>query len=158
MTLIEPSTAELSSWLERRVDFARRDPQRTAVQAEGGSLSFGDLERQVQQLAQQLSAAGAGPGVEVAVCLDRRPAAIAAFLGILRVGAAYLPLDPGSPPTHLAAVLASVPKALILTSVDMQGRLPKTDLRVVVTGDRVENSEDPAPGPIEGTLVGILSG
>ena len=145
-SVVEPDAAEFSNWLQRVGDFARLDPHRIAVQSQSRSLSFGDLEREVQTLALALREVGAGPGVEVAVCLDREPAAIVAFLAILRIGGAYLPLDPGSPATHLAAVLESVPEALVVTSSDMQGRLPRTESKVLIIGDRAVSSETPLSG------------
>jgi amino acid adenylation domain-containing protein/non-ribosomal peptide synthase protein (TIGR01720 family) len=61
------------------------------------SVTYGELADASARLADRLTAAGAGPDVLVAVRLERGPAAVAAVLGVLRAGAAYLPIDPGLP-------------------------------------------------------------
>ena len=76
---------------------ARRSPQAPAVLWAGGGLSYGDLDRRATGLARRLRDLGIGPGDRAAVVLEKGWEQAAAVLGILRAGAAYLPVDPGLP-------------------------------------------------------------
>jgi amino acid adenylation domain-containing protein len=68
-------------------------------------ITYGALIAAADQLADNMAQQGAGPGKTVAVCLDRSIAAIVAILGVLRAGAAYLPLDPAWPVDRLRHIL-----------------------------------------------------
>jgi amino acid adenylation domain-containing protein len=91
---------------ERFIAQARRAPASPALSCEGTTLTYGELDRLSDGLAARLAALGAGPESVVAVCLPRSAELVAALLAVLKTGAAYVPLDPGYPPEHLAWVLA----------------------------------------------------
>jgi amino acid adenylation domain-containing protein len=74
-----------------------RTPNAVAVEVDDATLTYRQLGDRAAVIASRLVAAGAGPGVVVAVLLDRTPDLVAALLGILKSGAAYLPLDPRQP-------------------------------------------------------------
>ena len=81
------------------------------------TLSYGELDARAEGLAHRLIGAGIGPEDIVAVALPRSPAMVAAVIGVLKAGAAYLPLDPDYPPERLAFMLRdAAPKALIATA------------------------------------------
>nr|ABI22131.1 putative non-ribosomal peptide synthetase [Streptomyces lavendulae] len=84
---------------------AARHPRRTAVVAGDGSLSYGELAHRSAVVAAALAAEGAGPGCTVGVLMQRGRDLPAVLLGVLRSGAAYLPLDAATPPARLAAVV-----------------------------------------------------
>ncbi|MEU9419272.1 amino acid adenylation domain-containing protein [Streptomyces sp. NPDC048272] len=88
------------------LEAARRHPERTAVVAGDGALTYGELDRRSAAVAAALAAAGAGPGSCVGILMPRGRDLPGALLGVLRSGAAYLPLDAGSPASRLAAVVA----------------------------------------------------
>ncbi|HEU4884066.1 MAG TPA: amino acid adenylation domain-containing protein [Longimicrobium sp.] len=88
------------------LDAAHRHAAATALVWDGGSMSFGELERRSAALAARLAAAGAGPGQVVGICAHWTPELPVAVYAVLRTGAAYLPLDPGLPPARLAHLLA----------------------------------------------------
>jgi len=81
-------------------------PQATALIDPTGSVPYGALDRWSQGIASRLRAQGAGRDTIIAVAIRRSPAMVAAFLGIMRAGAAFLPLDPDGPPDRLRAILA----------------------------------------------------
>ncbi|WPP02039.1 amino acid adenylation domain-containing protein [Pseudomonas sp. HR96] len=78
------------------------------------SLSRGQLDEQASRIAGHLQRAGIGCGAVVAVALPRSASWLAALLGVLKAGAAYLPLDPSQPPQRLRQLLqASAARRLI---------------------------------------------
>jgi amino acid adenylation domain-containing protein len=92
----------LISLFERQV---MATPQSLALCCGDAIWSYRELNNRANTLAAALQADGAGPGVFVAICLDRTPELIAAILGVLKSGAAYLPLDPKYPEERLAYML-----------------------------------------------------
>ncbi|WP_188189738.1 non-ribosomal peptide synthetase [Nonomuraea sp. SYSU D8015] len=86
---------------------AERSPDRPAVLAEGECLSYGELVSRAREMAARLKPlAGSGDGrAVVGVSLPAGPDGIAAVVGVLLAGAAYLPLDPGHPPARAALLL-----------------------------------------------------
>ena len=80
---------------------AESDPDRPAVNAADGTLSYRELDVTAGRIAKGLQDAGVGPGDIVAVILPRSSRLICALLGVLKAGAAYLPLDPQQPPERL---------------------------------------------------------
>jgi amino acid adenylation domain-containing protein len=93
------------SRLELRVaPWAARAPDRIAVDGAGEALSYAELDAQANRFARAFLAAGARPGDRVGVHLPRSGRGVAAMLGALRAGAAYVPLDPGSPPARMRLV------------------------------------------------------
>ena len=74
-----------------------RTPEAVAVQVGNTILTYQQLDDRASAIASRLAQAGAGTGTVVAVLLDRTPDLVAAILGVLKSGAAYLPLDPRQP-------------------------------------------------------------
>jgi amino acid adenylation domain-containing protein len=115
---------------ERFARQARRTPDAVAVVGTGRSLTYRDLDRQAGRLARRLRFLGVGPGALVGLCLDRTPDLVVGILGILKAGAAYVPLDPAYPPQRLAGILGDARPSLVVTErhfadllTDFPGRL-----------------------------------
>jgi amino acid adenylation domain-containing protein len=90
-------------------------PDRLAVEAEEGTLTYGELDRRANRLAHYLRRLGVRAEARVAVCLDRSLGLLVALLGVLKAGGAYVPLDPTYPPERLAYLLASSGARALLT-------------------------------------------
>ncbi len=117
---------------------ACRTPDAVAVEFEGTRWSYIELEREAERLAVQLKRAGAKRGTLVAVCLERTLWLPAALLAVLKTGAAYLPLDPGTPKARRELCLEDANPAVVLTARALRGALPKTTARVVVLEEAVQ--------------------
>lgn len=79
-------------------------PRANAAVDHGRSLTYGELAQRSNALATRLIGAGVRPGDTVGVCGGRSLEALVAFLGILKAGAAYVPLDDSAPPRRLQAM------------------------------------------------------
>ncbi len=90
-------------------------PERLAVLWDGGQLTYGELDRWSDAVAEQLLAAGVAVDQPVALVLERSPEAVVAALGILKAGGAYLPLDPEYPQDRLAFAIADAGATVLLT-------------------------------------------
>ncbi|MFL9907266.1 amino acid adenylation domain-containing protein [Paraburkholderia sp. RL17-337-BIB-A] len=91
-------------------------PEAIAVRFEVRTLTYGELNRQANQLAHTLLQAGIRPDDRVAICLERSLEMVVGLLGILKAGAAYVPIAPGFPGDRLSHMLSdSAPGALITT-------------------------------------------
>ncbi|SDA35443.1 amino acid adenylation domain-containing protein, partial [Methylobacterium sp. UNC378MF] len=94
---------------------AARAPEAVAVVAGSEVLRYAGLEARANRIAHALIARGIGPENIVAVALPRGPDLVAALLGVLKAGAAYLPLDPGYPAARLALMLADARPSCLVT-------------------------------------------
>jgi amino acid adenylation domain-containing protein len=109
---------------ERRAILA---PDAEALRFTGESLSYAELNRRANRLAHELSARGVGPGARVIVSVEPSPYATVALLGILKTGAAYVPLDPGYPPARIQTIFEDTEPSAVVTQAKL---LPKLGARV----------------------------
>jgi hypothetical protein len=80
-------------------------PDAAALVFREGQLTYAALNARANQAARYLRKFGIGPGSIVAICIERSSAIVTAMLGVLKAGAAYLPLDPGYPQERLEYVI-----------------------------------------------------
>ncbi len=99
---------------------ARLTPDAIAVRQWDQVLRYGDLAAASGWLAGQLRLAGVGPESRVGICARRTVALPVMIAGVLRAGGAYLPLDPGQPPSRLRALLDDSDAEIAV--VDQAGR------------------------------------
>ncbi len=102
-------------------------PQAPALAFEGQTLSYGELNDRADALARLLSDRGAGPETVIAVALERGPELAAAFLAVLKTGAAYAPLDLDYPPERLRYMVDVTTPLLTVTRRPLAPRLPRRD-------------------------------
>jgi amino acid adenylation domain-containing protein len=117
----------IHAWIESQV---AHTPEAVAVRHEDEALSYGELNTRANGLAYRLRRLGMGPERCVAILLERGCDLVVAILGVLKAGAAYIPLDPGFPRERLWQVLEDA--SLVLTSrrleVPLPGGAPRLDL------------------------------
>ncbi|MFF7637058.1 amino acid adenylation domain-containing protein [Kitasatospora sp. NPDC008050] len=139
----------LPALIERQ---AARTPDATALDGEGGSRTYAELNADANRLAHLLAELGAGPETTVGVALPRSPDLVLALLAVLKSGAAYLPLDPDYPPSRTADILADAAPQLVLTSQALAAAVPARLPALVLDDEqvrarlRVRPATDPALG------------
>jgi amino acid adenylation domain-containing protein len=87
------------------IESAARYPNRIAVVDRGASMTYRELDESSARLAAELAALEAGPGSRIGLYLDKSLDAIVAVWGVLRAGAAYVPLDVASPVKRIARIV-----------------------------------------------------
>ncbi len=112
-------------------DQARRTPDAPAVSCRGERWSYQELDERAEWIARRLHRAGARPETIVGVCMQRSLDLVAAMLGILKSGAAYLPLDPAYPRDRLAAMIDDSQPLLVLSDQGTSERLSDIGVRTV---------------------------
>ncbi|HEV2733632.1 MAG TPA: amino acid adenylation domain-containing protein, partial [Longimicrobiaceae bacterium] len=110
-----PREAPRSCVHELFAEQAARTPDAPAVSSAGATLTYAALDARSDALARVLRARGVGPESPVALCVERSPEMVAAVLGILKAGGAFVPLDPGYPAERLAWMLADSGARVLLT-------------------------------------------
>ena len=110
---------------------ASQSPLAVAVIDGESRLTYAEIDRRAELLARQLRQLGVRANHVVGVCLERRAQMIVGLLGILKAGAAYLPLDPGYPAERLQYMLEDAAPALVLTQETLRAVLPSTAAQVV---------------------------
>ncbi len=112
---------------------AAERPGAVAVVCGDQQLSYGALDRRADRLARRLRALGVRPGTDtlVGLSLERGPELIVAMLGILKAGAAYLPLDLANPAERIAFILEDTRVPVLITTTSQLSRLPRTSARVL---------------------------
>ncbi|MGC9380731.1 amino acid adenylation domain-containing protein [Streptomyces sp. MH13] len=108
---------------------ADRDPRRVALVAHGSTMTFAALRDRSRAVAGVLARRGVGPGTTVGLAIPRSPDSIVALFAVLRVGAAYVPLELDHPDQRIAAIVADARPEVILTVSTVSPRL---------TGDLIE--------------------
>ncbi|WP_176711164.1 amino acid adenylation domain-containing protein [Streptomyces sp. Ncost-T6T-1] len=106
-------------------EFAARTPQKLAVVASDGGLTYSQLNIRANRLARYLMDLGAEPERLIAVALPSTVDLVVALLAILKSGAGYLPLDPSQPVERLRKMVGSARPLVIVTTADLVHRLPE---------------------------------
>ena len=115
-----------------------RTPDRVALQYEAESLTYAELDRRTEALAQRLRAMGVRPGDLVAVCLRRSPELVISLLAVLKAGGAYVPLDPAHPPRRNRDVLEDSGASILLTESELARPIAAGSARVVLVEETPE--------------------
>lgn len=120
----------------------RRTPNEIAVEFEGRAWTYAELDREAERLAGHLRQAGAGPGRLVAICLDRSEYLLASLLGVLKTGAAYLPLDPATPNARIVLCMEDAAPAVVLTQRSVAHALPDSAAKILILEDLLKALPD----------------
>ncbi|PZO88509.1 MAG: hypothetical protein DI626_01615, partial [Micavibrio aeruginosavorus] len=114
---------------------ALRTPDRPAVVFEGEILTYAELDSKANKLANYLNAEGVGVGKLVSVYMDRSLELVIAFLGVLKSGAAYVPIDPSYPDDRRNYIMEASAAPILLTQEHLLQNAP-SDLCKIVCLDK----------------------
>ncbi|HXJ70752.1 MAG TPA: AMP-binding protein, partial [Verrucomicrobiae bacterium] len=103
---------------------AERHASAPAIVMDGVTLDYATLEQRSNRFARSLVAHGVRRGDRVALWLPKSPDAIVALYGIMKAGAAYVPVDPAAPAVRLATIARDCEVAALVTTRD---RAPALD-------------------------------
>ena len=157
----EERTQLLSDWNATRRDYptgcrmtdlfeaqAARTPAGVALTFAGEQITYGRLNERANQLAHHLRGRGAGPEVRVGICLERSIDLVVGILGVLKAGAAYVPLDPEYPAERVAYMLHDAGAPILLTSRRVGGVAPEAPAeRMYLDADWERVASEPTTDP-----------
>jgi len=110
---------------------ALKTPYVTAISVLGSDMSYRDLDEQSNKLAHYLVNQGVQPGQRVAVCDVRSLELVIELIAVLKVGAAYVPIDHELPQQRLEYQINDADIRVVLTSSEISKRFVKTKLNIV---------------------------
>lgn len=155
--LSEEDARKLAEWNRAELDYPRdetlvglferqaeRTPDAPAVTFEERTLSYRELNRDADRLAARLRSHGVGRGSFVGVHLPRNEAAITALVGVMKAGAAYVPLDVKSPWPRLQGLIEEAGLAAIVSADPWAQTLEAPSCPVLLPSDEEESA------PVEG--------
>ena len=121
----DTASAQPQMWLPALFEAqAERTPEAVAVEDEVSQLSYRELNRRANQLAQHLRSLGVGPEKLVGICTSRSQQMMVALLGVLKAGGAYVPLDPTYPQERLTFMLQDSGVEVLITEQSLLAGLP----------------------------------
>jgi amino acid adenylation domain-containing protein len=149
---VAPPTAEnvatgFVELFQRRAAIA---PYAPAVVCDGIQTSYGDLNRASNRLARHLRTLGIGPQAHVGILVERSARLAVAILGVLKAGAAYVPLDPAYPPERIAFMLNDAGARALVTQERLARQL--TDAGISLPTDTVMLDLQPLPDDSDSDL------
>ncbi|MEV6766765.1 amino acid adenylation domain-containing protein [Streptomyces sp. NPDC051105] len=132
-----PARPDVYPWTGRTLldvfaEAVHEDPQRIAVESGGTRMTLGEVDRRSAVIAAELAAAGIGNGDAVAVIVNRSVHLPAALLGVLRSGAAFVPIDPDYPAQRRAYMRQDARTRATLTLERLRGEVDDTRPVVLV--------------------------
>ena len=132
-------------------------PEAIAAVFESAQLTYRELNRRANQVAHHLQKAGVVPETVVGIYLERSLEMLISLLGVLKAGAAYLPLDPSYPGDRLAFMLKDAAVKFLLCTEAFLGHLPPCGARVFcLDGIGEESEENPSSGATAGNLAYVI--
>ena len=122
-----------------------RTPDAVAVNFEGVSTTYRELDEGANRLAHLLAGHGVSPGQRVALLLPRSAEAIVAMLAVAKTGAAYVPIDPSVPAARMQFVLGDAAPIAAITTTELRPRLDGCDLLVLDIGASADSGVESQP-------------
>ena len=143
-----PEEKCIHEWFESQV---QRTPERIAVVCGSRQLTYRQLSRRSNQLAQRLRCLGVGPEVLVGIHMEPSLEVVVGLLGVLKAGGAYVPLDTTYPSERLAFMLEDTKVSVLLTQTQLVNGLPEHNATAICLDSAWEtgsgqSEEHPASG------------
>lgn len=119
----------------------QRSPEAVAAVIDGRILTYRELDMRADQTAVHLQHLGVGPETRVGIMMERSWEMLAGILGVLKAGAAYVPLDPGFPQDRLTFMVEDANIAVLLTQSKLQSHLVISGVRIIALDAVLANPE-----------------
>ena len=136
---------DLATRFERQVE---QTPEACAVVAGQSRWTYGELNARANKIANSLLSLGVGIEAPVAIYLERSVDMLAAILGVLKAGGAYLPLSPEYPPQRIRGILHDSGSAYLISSTDLIVRVEPLDSVSVLNLDNPLPEENLVSNPL----------
>lgn len=141
----------LNEMFEKQVD---QTPDRIAVEFDGNTLTYQELDQRANQLARRMKNLGIKPHDKVGICIDRSLDMVVALLAAIKLGTTYVPMDPTFPKQRLAWMLEDAQISAILTQEKWVELFPSFKGKMILLDqdrsqiekeatDRIETQIDP---------------
>jgi amino acid adenylation domain-containing protein len=136
----------------------RATPDAAALVSGRDEITYAELNRRANRIAHGLAAAGIRRGDRVGVCMARTPALVASLLGVLKAGAAYVPMDPAHPAPRHRAALALSGARIVLADAASRAGLGGIEGIAIHTPAELDGGrdDDPAPRAEPGDLAYVI--
>jgi natural product biosynthesis luciferase-like monooxygenase protein len=123
-------------------------PDAVALVFEDDELTYRELNERANRLAHYLSGLGVGAESLVGICVERSAEMVTGLLGILKAGAAYVPIDPTYPRERIAYTLTDAGVSVLLTQESLRAVLPQHEARLIcLDSDWPEIAQERADNP-----------
>lgn len=127
---------------------ALRRPNHTAVECNGETATYAELNAQADCVAQRLRAEGIRPGALVALYMAKSCDLFAAMLGILKAGAGYVPMDPKFPTGRINAIVEDAGIGIVLTDRTLGPTIAQSIRAKTIAADRSDDDYAPDLSPV----------
>jgi amino acid adenylation domain-containing protein len=108
-----------------------KSPDAIAIVGKDQNLTYRELNNRANQLAHYLKSLGVSPETLIALCMEKSVEMMVGMLGILKVGGAYIPLDPAYPHERRASKLRNSQASFILTKANIVPTLMSYDAKLI---------------------------
>ncbi len=144
-----PAEACVHELFEEQVE---KTPGATAIVFRDQKLTYRELNSRANQFARRLIALGAGPEVAIGLCVERSLESFICLLGILKAGAAYLPLDPTYPEERLKLVIEDSQVPITVTSTQSSKAMLAGSRQIRVDEEQLEIASPVDQNPVTSVL------
>jgi amino acid adenylation domain-containing protein len=134
---LEPTVHTGYTLVDRFLKIAGADDEKTALVFEGTRISYHALARQAEVVEKRIRSFGV-ENKYVAISMERTPAFIAAILGTLKAGCAYIPIDPATPAERKAAIIGDSRAVLLITGIDQSSDCESDDGALLIQIQTIE--------------------
>jgi fengycin family lipopeptide synthetase B len=122
-------------------------PEHTALTCGKRHLTYSELNKRANQLAHLLRLKGVGIDTFVGIALSRNIELIVAILGVLKAGAAYVPLDPSYPKERLELMLLDCKPTVVVTEEEQLAKIPDTSVPLLCLDTDIELNHQSIDNP-----------
>lgn len=142
MTADDWRSATITDLFDEQV---RLRPEAVALRFDGIDMTYAELDRRADRLARHLRSLGAGTESVVGVFFERSFEMLVSLVGVLKAGAAYLPVHTNEPPERFRYMLEQAGSRVLLTHDALTDRIPDIDATVINLDHELDVQDDAEP-------------